>query len=172
MHDEIHTSAVSACFTGHRALTESQLRQAVEAITRTIKLLLPKGITHYYAGGAVGLDMAAAVTVLNLKQQIPNLTLTMALPCRGHTQGWSRTDRALLSRILERADETVYVNDTYFRGCMQARNRYMVDHSSYCLAYLTTNRGGTFNTVRYAEKKGVPVLYLNEDRRDDQLHFL
>ncbi len=172
MHEETYAPSVSACFTGHRALTESQMWEAVEAITRQVRILLPKGITHYYAGGAVGFDMAAAVTILNLKQQIPSLTLTLALPCRGHTEGWSLADRALLTRVMERADETVYVSDAYFKGCMQVRNRYMVDRSSYCLAYLTSRRGGTFNTVRYAEKKGVPVLFLNEDCPEEQLHFL
>ncbi len=172
MQEERLAPAVSACFTGHRKLTEEEMRRAVEAISRQIHFLLSKGITHYYAGGAVGFDMAAAVTVLNLRQQIPELTLTLALPCRNHTDGWSRTDRELFLRVMERADEAVYVSDTYFRGCMQVRNRYMVDRSSYCLAYLTAERGGTFNTVRYAEKKGVPVLFLQEGGENQQLHFL
>jgi uncharacterized phage-like protein YoqJ len=172
MPEETYVPTASACFTGHRAMSEAQMREAVEAITRQVRLLLPKGITHYYAGGAVGFDMAAAVTILNLKQQYPALTLTLALPCHDHTEGWGRRDRALLSRVMERADEVVYVSDTYHRGCMQVRNRYMVDRSSYCLAYLTAERGGTVNTVRYAEKKGVPVIYLNADRGSDQLHFL
>ena len=43
---------------------------------------------------------------------------------------------------------------------MFARNRYMVDRADRVLAYLTAPQGGTYYTVRYAEKKGVPVQYL------------
>jgi uncharacterized phage-like protein YoqJ len=172
MSEKAVFSANCACFTGHRSLTEDEMRKAVEVIRRQIVTLRSRVVTHYYAGGAVGFDMLAAITVLNMKQQYPELTLTLALPCRNHADGWGRLDRELLSRVIERADEVVYVGEAYHRGCMQARNRYMVDRSSYCLAYLQTDAGGTFNTVRYAEKKGVPVIYINEDRASDQLHFL
>jgi len=51
------------------------------------------------------------------------------------------------------------------------RNRYMVDRSAVCLAYLKTSRGGTYNTVTYAEKNGVPVIYLAGEPEGSQLHF-
>jgi len=162
---------ISACFTGHRQMPPDAMRPAIERVTEEIVRLAEKGITHYYAGGAVGFDLMASVTVLNMKQTIPALTLTLALPCPDHRKDWSRVDRALFERVFARADETVLVNDTYFRGCMQVRNRYMVDRSAVCLAYLKTSRGGTYNTVTYAEKNGVPVIYLAGEPEGSQLHF-
>ncbi len=172
MEIPLYPSHQSACFTGHRNLTEAELRRAVEAITETVPRLVSEGIVHYYAGGAIGFDLAAAVTVLNLKQTLPQLALTLALPCREHMAQWRRTDRALFSRVMERADGVVYVHDTYFRGCMQARNRYMVDRSAVCLAYLTACRGGTYHTASYAEKKGIPVMNLAGEIEGEQLRFL
>ena len=172
MEDLSYNPAQSACFTGHRSMTEDELRYAVAAITRLVPNLAAKGIVHYYAGGALGFDLAAAVTILNLKQSLPQLSLTLALPCEGHMDKWRRSDRALFSRVMERADRTVYVSETYYRGCMQARNRYMVDRSALCIAYLTASRGGTYNTVSYAEKKGIPVIRLAGDAKGEQLRFL
>lgn len=167
-----YSPAQSACFTGHRKMTEAALRASVDRMTELVPRLLSRGIVHYYAGGAIGFDLAAAVTILNLKQRFPVLALTLALPCRDHMEQWRSVDRALFSRVMARADEIVYVNDAYFRGCMQARNRYMVDRSALCLAYLTVCRGGTYNTVTYAEKKGLPIINLAGETEGEQLRFL
>lgn len=149
-----------ACFTGHRALSAEERRFAAEAITEQITALAARGITHYYAGGAVGFDMVAAVSVINAKQYAPSLTLTLALPCRDHMAKWSLGDKRLFERVMTMADEVVYVSEGYHRGCMHQRNRYMVDRSAVCLAYLTEARGGTYNTVLYAQGQGIEVINL------------
>ena len=41
---------------------------------------------------------------------------------------------------------------------MQARNRYMVDRSYLCIAYMVRLKGGTLSTVRYAISEDVPVI--------------
>lgn len=162
---------ISACFTGHRLLTKEQLHSLLPTISETVVSLWGRGITHYYAGGALGFDLAASVAVLNLKQRLPSLMLTLALPCRNHQKGWGRLDRELFDGVMARADATVYVNDAYFRGCMQRRNCYMVDRSSICVTYLTERRGGTYQTVRYAERKGLPILNLAGSFTGEQLCF-
>ena len=167
----LYSPAQSACFTGHRKLSEADLRSAVEAMTATIPHLVSKGIVHYYAGGAIGFDLAAAVTVLNLKSTIPQLSLTLALPCHNHMEQWRRIDRELFGRVMERADRVVYVNDSYFRGCMQARNRALVDMSSVLICYKNRNSGGTAYTVNYAVKEGTKVINLAEDYCQESLNI-
>ena len=54
----------------------------------------------------------------------------------------------------------VYVSEHYTRGCMFERNRYMADHSDICVCYCTSGEGGTAYTVRYAEKKEIPIVNL------------
>ncbi len=172
MEEDVFAPARSACFTGHRQLTEDALRHAIEAVAAQVTRLASEGITHYYAGGAIGFDLAAAVTVLNLKQTIPALTLTLALPCQNHMDKWRRVDRELFARVMARADRVIYVSESYFRGCMQVRNRYMVERSAVCLAYLTACRGGTYHTVLCAKKMGIPVIHLAETVEAEQLRFL
>lgn len=157
-----------ACFTGHRAMTESEKRSAAAEIERAIASLAARGILHYYAGGAVGFDMVAAVTVLNAKQYAPALTLTLALPCRNHTLKWGRAERELFERVASLADEVIYVSEDYHRGCMQQRNCYMVDRSAVCLSYLKEPKGGTYNTVRYAERQGLEIQNLADVRKENR----
>ena len=50
------------------------------------------------------------------------------------------------------------VLQSYTPGCMQRRNRYMVDHASLLIAVNDGARGGTRSTIEYAFKRGVNVL--------------
>jgi uncharacterized phage-like protein YoqJ len=154
---------VSGCFTGHRNLDGVPLDLLVAAIERRLRSFHSAGINHYYAGGALGFDMLASVTLLNLKNELPELCLTLVLPCRGHTRGWSRADMALFERVSERADDTVCLSHTYHPGCMSARNRYMVERSSVCLCYMIQATGGTAYTVGYARKRGLSVVNLAKE---------
>ena len=80
------------------------------------------------------------------------------LPCRSQTRGWRQSDIEEYNHILEQADKVVYTSEDYFNGCMQKRNRHLVDGSSLCIAYLTKGTGGSAYTVKYAENNGLTVI--------------
>ena len=58
---------------------------------------------------------------------------------------------------MSRADRTVCVSEHYFKGCMQKRNRFLVDNSILCIYWLTNETGGTKYTVKYAQSKGLKL---------------
>ena len=60
--------------------------------------------------------------------------------------------------MLKKADVTFYTSTDYTPYCMQKRNMFMVDNCSVLLAYLRDNKGGTFNTVKYAEKNQKQII--------------
>ena len=93
----------SCCFTGHRNLTRDEMVRAAGEIGKLLPRLIDRGITDFYAGGALGFDYAASVTVINSKRLYPELTLNLALPCRGHTKNWSEADRLMFGRMAARA---------------------------------------------------------------------
>ena len=153
------TTMRACCFTGHRRLPEPEpvLRQKLEAA------LLRLAAAHYedfYCGGALGFDLLAGEAVLDTaaRYALP-LRLHMVLPCsrEAQTRAWPAPQRQRQQRLLDRAATVVTLSPYYYPGCMQARNRYLVDHSSYCLCCLTQASGGTAYTVQYAQKKGLPV---------------
>lgn len=160
-----------ACFTGHRNMTAEELRDASAETARHIERLYSLGVVNYYVGGAIGYDLAAAVTILNMKRDHPALTLNLALPCPDHTATWSRAEKELFDRVLSRADTVCTVSDSYHRGCMQVRNRYMVDKSRVCIAYMRECKGGTYGTVAYAKKRGLKVINIAPAPYGEQVGF-
>lgn len=151
----------SCAFTGHRpkkfpwGYNEADTRCVAlkQTLTREIVKLIEAGYTDFLSGMAEGADTWAAMVVLALKKENPALKLHCVLPCEGQADGWSASARELYHSILEQADEVVYVNREYSKGCMLERNRYLVDHAACLLAvYNGEWRGGTAMTVRYARK--------------------
>ena len=148
----------SCLLTGHRDIPMCDYERVSSEIVRIVSELEERGITHFYAGGALGFDMIAAISIANLKQYMPQIILTLALPYKGHDEKWENNNRKLLEKLIERADEVIYVGDRYFSGCMLARNRFMADRSSVCVCYLTKPIGGTAYTVDYSIKKGLDII--------------
>jgi uncharacterized phage-like protein YoqJ len=106
-----------------------------------------------------------------MKRVYPDITLNLALPCPGYQSRWTRAQIELFERVRARADSELYVSDSYHGGCMQKRNKYMVDRSSFCIAYMKKKSGGTFNTVTYALKTGKTVINLTDIPVTDQISF-
>lgn len=150
----------TCCFTGHRNLPgESRLflRRRLET---EIDRLAARGVRYFGAGGALGFDTLAAECVLRLRRVRPEIRLILVLPCPEQTRGWNSQDVNIYRDILTQADKVVYTADHYFHGCMQKRNRHLVDYSGHCLCYLTQPTGGTAYTVRYAQQKGLHICNL------------
>ncbi len=60
--------------------------------------------------------------------------------------------------IISQADKVRYTSEYYYSGCMNTRNRHLVDNSSVCICYLAKSRGGTYFTVIYAEQRGLQII--------------
>lgn len=95
----------------------------------------------------MGFDTLAAQTVLELKKDYPNVKLILVLPCLEQTKGWSDDDTEEYERIKREADKVVYTSDHYFRGCMNKRNRHLVDCSSLCICFLTEKTGHSIQSI-------------------------
>ena len=158
---------MTCCFTGHRKIPESDLPRVIPALRREVlRLVREEGFTRFLSGGAVGFDTLAAEAVLEIVADYPHVSLVIVRPCADQTRGWSAKDAARHDAILARANEVVTLSPAYRPGCMQARNRYLVENSDACLCYLTERSGGTAYTVRYAAARGVPVTNLAPPKPD------
>jgi len=148
----------TCCFTGNRVLPVSAVEDIKRSIDDIIEKLVSDGIDTFLCGGALGFDMLAEEAVLSAKKRHPELKLVLFIPCLGHDAKWKNDERERLSLICERADRCVVLSENYFSGCMQQRNRCMVDESSVCVAYSAKKTGGTAYTVDYARFQGVRVI--------------
>ena len=154
------TDGKICCFTGHRRIKSSDLHQLSELADRTVERLIGCGFVEFRTGGALGFDTLAALTVLEKKEKYPQLRLHLCLPCRDQNKLWADWDRTAYNFILQNADEISYVCETYQKGCMHERNRRMVDGSQCCVAFCTSEKGGSSYTLRYASEQGLQIINL------------
>lgn len=148
----------TCCFTGHRSIPMSQRAILIKQLREQIVLSIKEGYRNFCAGGALGFDTIAAQIVLELKKDYPDISLILMLPCKNQAQRWTQNEIEEYERIKSLSDQIIYVSDSYYKGCMQKRNRQLVDRSSLCICYLTENTGGTFYTVNYARKMNIPII--------------
>lgn len=154
----------TVCFSGHREIPEREREALAARLEAALIRLVEGGYNRFFAGGAIGFDTMAAEAVLRLRVRYPQIRLHLALPCHGQEKRWSEDNRRTYDRIRDAADFVVYTSPLgYTHGCMQQRDRYLVDQSSVCLCYLTHLTGGTAYTVSYARRRGLSVINLAAD---------
>ena len=149
-------------FTGHRVIPNAD-RERIKSLLKLqcLKLIENYGVTHFIAGGALGFDTLSEFTVLELKHIHPQIRLSLYLPCTDQHLRWRAYDRKLWDYFLKAADDYRFITDsTYITGCMQLRNRAMVDDAKYGIAYCTRSRGGTRSCLDYALSKGRKTLMI------------
>ena len=117
-----------------------------------------RGYRHFICGMAQGCDLYFCELALALRQLHGDVTVEAAIPCPSQADGWGERQKARYRNILSRCDYETMVQQSYTPGCMQRRNRYMVDHASLLIAVNDGARGGTRSTIEYAFKRGVNVL--------------
>ena len=165
------TDKKGCCFTGHRTIPRDVEPELRERLQNDVKYVYSNyGITDFYTGGALGFDTLAAEAVLACRLVLPDIRLIVAVPCKDQANRWKPDDVAKYEDIKHSADQVICLSEQYSRECMLVRNRFMVDHSSVCICYLTRRSGGTAYTVNYAQKKGLRVYNLAwpKERTRDQ----
>ncbi|MCL1964651.1 MAG: DUF1273 domain-containing protein [Firmicutes bacterium] len=156
----MRTKPPACCFTGHRNIPVEQYEAVQKRLEVEIVGLIHQGISCFYTGGALGFDTMAALAILKLKPEFPQILFILALPCEEQTMGWTPEDVKIYNQIREKADKVVYTSKCYYTGCLHKRSRYLVNQSVVCVCYLTENKGGTVYAVYYAKRRGLRVINL------------
>ena len=145
------------CFTGHRDYEQTVTPTEKLFFEKLIDNLVGYGYTTFIAGGALGFDTAAAEYVLKKRASGLPLRLILILPCADQSARWGFSARRRYQRVKAAADEVICLHDTSVDGCMQERNRLMVEKSTACVAYCTRDHGGSSYTLRYAAERKLHV---------------
>ncbi|MDE7193352.1 MAG: DUF1273 domain-containing protein [Oscillospiraceae bacterium] len=121
-------------------------------LSRKIAELADAGADRFFSGMALGVDTWCAEAVLELKKKFPQITLTAVIPCRNQDMKWAFGERERYRGLLAKCDKVICVSEEYVSGCMQKRNRVLVDLCDILVAVYDGKSGGTEYTVNYAEK--------------------
>ena len=146
------------CFTGHRKISREDMLRLPEILDKILESLIWQGVSTFRAGGAIGFDTVAALTVLEKKTVHPEITLELELPCKDQTNGWGESDKRAYEYILSRADKISYICEKYRKGCMLERNRRLVGGADFCVAFCSSDSGGSAYTLNHAKEKGLTVI--------------
>ena len=170
--DRMVPGTLCCAFTGHRpeklrfypgADPSRGYELLFAELDRAVGIAVANGFDHFITGMCRGLDLWGAQTVLRYKQTNPHIILEAAIPHPGQESGWDEEEQALFQQIYAACDVKTVLADHYFNGCMQQRNRYMIDHASLVFAcYDPEVGGGTGYTVKYAMRKKKAVSNLLE----------
>lgn len=162
------TTTRTFMFTGHRPQSlggfgESELNEWVQAALRlTCARLRSRGFRRAISGIALGTDQWGAQAALDA-----GLRVVAAVPCRDQQSVWPLESQTRYLGLLRQCSEVEYVHDgPYVRGCLDKRNSWMLDRAELVVAVWDGRRsGGTWDTVRKARARGVPVWVINPRRR-------
>lgn len=159
----------TACFTGYRPeklpwrYNEADMRCVVlkAELNKMTLQAYGCGFTRFIAGGALGADMYAAETVLELRKSRADITLELALPFPTFNMNLKGELSERFGRIVLNADKVTVCTDSYTPYSYMRRNAYMVDSSALVIAVYDFKEGGTKNTVDYALKTGRGIWLLH-----------
>jgi len=159
---------ITCCFTGHRTEKlpwgdderDERCLKLKEQLHDMVERAYAEGYRHFICGMARGCDTYFCEEVLALRVRYQDVTVEAAIPCPGQSGRWSAEDRERYEDLLERCDYRTVVEAKYSPGCMQKRNRYMVDHAALLIAAFDGLPGGTRQTVEYAFSRKLNVLIL------------
>lgn len=177
------TKALNICFTGQRpkklfpaspygtAATEHYRAISQTLLQELKRCYTEKGSRNFISGGAQGFDQIAFWAVEALKRETGDTSIQniVYVPFKGQESRWAKYgvfSQAEYQKMLKTADQVRYLREpgTDFKDVcykLDMRNHDMVNDSDMVIAYYPTDtwrtdteRSGTKNCMRYAEKQG------------------
>lgn len=139
---------ITATFIGHKECYGLQ----DEAVKAELIKLIEEGVSVFLNGGMGGFDWKCAGIVRSLKTEYPHIKIYLVIPYLTFKVAWP-----------EYFDEIIYPEGFeryHFKSAIPARNKYMVDNSSYAICYVTHGWGGAAQTYAQAQKKGLTIINL------------
>ena len=168
----------TCAFTGHRPESfifgydeDNPICMALKiALQREIINAVEKGVTVFYSGVALGVDIWAAEEIINLKRNRKDIRLVGAVPFEGQEKSWTDEQKERYANVIANCDEVVTVSEKRGRGAFLKRDRYMVDNADMVIAVYNRMKAnsGTGYTVRYAVGEGRPVVIINPETLDTE----
>ena len=164
----------SCAFTGHRPTrfsfkydeTHLACIELKNVLAEQIDFLHRQGVTDFYTGCALGIDLWAGEAVLALMELHPEIKLHCVVPFAAQDQKWTSEQQARYHALLDRSCDVILTQEEYSKDCYYIRNRYLVNHADIVLAVYdmdANKRSGTGYTVHYAHTQGKPTIAIDPD---------
>ncbi len=159
----------SCAFTGHRPEKlpwgqreeDPRCLHLKERLAEALLKAYADGYRHFISGMARGTDLYFCEAALELRDAYPQVTVEAAVPYPGQADHWTAEEIERYQSLLARCDFETVVQHHYSPGCLQRRNRYLVDRAGRIISvYKGSGGGGTLYTLNYAMNQGLDVVIL------------
>ncbi len=145
-------------FTGHRILPNDF---PLEELEKSVYKAINDGFNTFLCGMALGFD-TVCFHLLEKIRETKKIKIVACVPCKTQSAYFNKKQKAEYERMINCADKVICLSENYYDGCMQERNKYMVDNSSRVICYLNYGHGGTYQTVKYAAESDSEVVYIGK----------
>jgi len=160
---------LSCCFTGHRPEklpwrnqeNDPRCLDLKSKIQAELEQAYKKGYRHFISGMARGTDLFFCEAALSLREKHPDVTVEAAIPFIDQSARWSAKEQNRYRQLLGRCNFETVIQHSYTPGCLQRRNRYLVEHASLIIAAYNGKGGGTLYTLTYAMNQNLDVVILD-----------
>ncbi len=121
-----------------------------EVLKREIEGLIANGVDIFYVGHQGGFDSAVYSCLKQLRQHYPHIRVWIVL-------AYLPTEK----QRYEDLSDTMYPEiEGHPRFAIERRNRWMIDHSDYCICYIRQSWGGAWKFARMAKQRGLHIRNL------------
>ena len=141
-------------FIGHReTYGHYRLEDQIEQIARD--KLYEKEYVEFYVGRNGDFDISVASAIKRAQNAVGHHNSCLIL-----LQPYPMRDDEYYEKFYDEVQYPVSFK-TYPKSAITKRNKWMIDNSELLVAFVEEGRkGGALTTLKYAEKKGVPIINL------------
>lgn len=153
----------TCAFTGHRDLPENKINNIKIRLEQEIDKAIAEGYNHFISGGASGIDIIAARIVTEKIDFDENIKLSLILPFENFMNFYD------LCYLQPYCHKISYIHKDYCISAYYDRDKKMVEMADMLIGYYDNRgKGGTYATIKYAEKKGIEtkIIYDNDIPED------
>ena len=143
-------------FIGHRELYRIRyIEDRIENLARD--LLFKNEYVEFYVGRNGDFDISVASAIKRAQKDFGNHNSSLILVLPYHAK-----DEEYYEKFY---DEVCLPIDskTHFKAAITKRNEWLIDNSDLLIAYVETESGGAYKTMKYAEQKGVEIINIAND---------
>lgn len=109
------------CLAGPGQVPDSEVTRLAADLEAAVRRLAAQGVLWFWAGGALGFDTLAELTVMKVREQMPQVHLGLLLPGEDQTAGWHPANTAVYEVIRSRADAVEYAAGQAQAAALAAR---------------------------------------------------
>lgn len=158
--------AYTVSFFGHRRIFDPlTVDRKLDILIR--KLLNDHPFVEFLVGRDGDFDMIVSSAIHRVKRTVrdDNSSLVWVLP---YVTAEYRNNAESYYEYYDEVEICETAAGSHYKAAFQARNRSMVERSNLVVVCIDHNSGGAYQTLRYAQKQGVPCINLYDELEELQ----